>query len=224
MELRGVGLRKAYGESTGRVVALDGVDVEVRPGELLAIRGPSGSGKTTLLHCLAGLATPDAGQVLVDGRDLAALPDDERSTLRGERMGFVFQSLNLLPALTAAENVELPLVLAGVAARDVRSRAAAALADVGLGERGDAYPRQLSGGEQLRVAVARALVTEPEVVWADEPTGALDTEAAAGVLDLLRAAVAGGRSVVMVTHDEDLAAAADRVVALRDGRVVADAG
>jgi putative ABC transport system ATP-binding protein len=217
--LQGVGLRKGYGEGSGRVMALDGADVEVRGGELLAIQGPSGSGKTTLLHCLSGLTAPDEGRVLLEGADLAGLDDDTRTALRAERMAFVFQTLNLLPALTAAENVELPLVLAGVKASEIRERTAVALDGVGLADRADAYPRELSGGEQLRVAIARALISEPDILWADEPTGALDSASAGVVLDLLRSAVADGRTVVMVTHSAELAAAADRVVTMRDGRV-----
>jgi putative ABC transport system ATP-binding protein len=217
--LQGVGLRKTYGEGPGSVVALDGIDVEVRAGELLAVRGPSGSGKTTLLHCLSGLAVPDEGTVRLDGVDLATLDDDERSAVRAERMGFVFQTSNLLPALTAIENVELPLVLGGLGGAAVTDRARTALAEVGLASRAGAHPRELSGGEQLRVAVARALVAEPDILWADEPTGALDTTSAGVVLDLLRAVAAPGRSVVMVTHSVELADAADRVITMRDGRI-----
>src|SRR5687768_5388406 len=202
--LRAEGVVKAYGRGEGRTVALDGVDVVVGPGEFVAVTGPSGSGKTTLLHCLSGIAPVDAGTVVFDGVDLAALDDNARTDLRGERMGFVFQTLNLLPALTVAENVELPLVLRGVLAAEVRERAAAALDSVGLADRARAFPADLSGGQQQRVAIARALVANPAVVWADEPTGALDSAAAAGVLDLLRGA-AGERTVVVVSHEPAVA-------------------
>ena len=220
--VEGRGLVKAYGRASARTTAVDGVDVDVRRGELLAIAGPSGSGKTTLLHLLSGIATPDAGEVVFDGIPLHELGDDARTDLRAERMGFVFQALNLLPALTAGENVELPLVLRGLEAREVRARSTEALDAVGLGDRPKAFPAELSGGEQQRVAIARALVTDPEVLWADEPTGALDSASSAGVLDLLEAAVAGGRTVVVVSHAPDVVARATRIVRLRDGRLDAD--
>jgi putative ABC transport system ATP-binding protein len=213
------GLVKRYGDGSAAVTALDGVDVSVLSGELLAITGRSGSGKTTLLHCLSGITTPDAGTVVFDGTDLTAAGEDARTDLRAQRMAFVFQTLNLLPALTVAENVELPLVLRGLDAADIRQAAGQALHDVGLDGRGGAYPAQLSGGEQQRVAVARALVTEPDVIWADEPTGALDTATATEVTGLLRAAADRGLTVVIVSHAPDVAQLADRVVVLRDGRV-----
>ena len=217
--IRARGLKKAHGSGTGRVVALDGVDIDVRRGELLAVTGRSGSGKTTLLHCLSGLAAVDEGQVLLGEVDIAKLSDDARTELRAKRMSFVFQTLNLLPALTVAENVELPLVLRGEPADAIRTRASAALERVAMADRADSYPAQLSGGEQQRVAVARALVTDPEVIWADEPTGALDTASAAGVLELLRAAADAGSTVVVVSHAAEIADAADRTVVLRDGRL-----
>ena len=217
--LIGEGLCKAYGQGSARAVILDGVDVRVRRGEFVVVTGPSGSGKTTLLHCLSGLATPDAGRVLLDGVDLASLSDDARTDVRAQRMGFVFQTLNLLPALNARENVELPLILAGLRTADVRARAGAALESVGLGDRGPALPAQLSAGEQQRVAVARAVVTDPDVLWADEPTGALDTVSATQVLELLRGQ-AGKRTVVVVSHDPTVAALADSVITVSDGRVV----
>ena len=210
---------KAYGEGTARIVAVDGVDITAARGEFVAITGPSGSGKTTLLHCLAGLTTPDAGRVAFDGTELQGLSDDARTDLRAQRMGFVFQSLNLLPALTVAENVELPLVLRGAEVDTIRSSRARRLGEVGLAGREDARPAQLSGGEQLRVAIARALVTDPDVVWADEPTGALDSVSAREVVALLRTAADNGATIVIVTHDEDIAANADRSVGLIDGRV-----
>lgn len=212
------GLHKTYGTGDARVQALAGVDCDVRVGELLVITGPSGSGKTTLLHCLSGIAVPDDGEVRVDGDDLSAMDDNARAELR-RRFGFCFQTVNLLPALTVAENVQLPLLLAGRAARAVRSRCAELLDRMGVGDRAEAYPAQLSGGQQVRVAIARALVADPAVVWADEPTGALDSDAAEGVLDLLRAVVDDGGTVVVVSHDPQVVDRADRVVRLRDGRV-----
>jgi putative ABC transport system ATP-binding protein len=213
------GLRKSYGSGQARVTALDGVDCDVRAGEFLVITGPSGSGKTTLLHCLSGIATPDSGQVHVDGIDLATLDDDARTDLRQARFGFCFQTLNLLPALTIAENVQLPLVMAGRHADEIRARTTEVLARVGLAGREGAFPADLSGGEQMRVAIARALVNDPEVVWADEPTGALDSAAAAVILTLFRVIVDRGGTVVVVSHDPDVVARADRVVRLRDGRL-----
>ena len=218
--LRAEGVRKTYGAGTGQVVALDGVDMEIGRGEMLAITGRSGSGKTTLLHCLSGLSPVDAGRVLLEDTDLAGLDDDARTALRAQRMGFVFQTLNLLPALTVSENVELPLVLRGRPADVIRGSAAQRLAEVGLADRAGAYPAELSGGEQQRVAIARALSADAEMIWADEPTGSLDSAAAAGVLELLRGATRSGATVVVVTHAADVAAAADRVVELRDGRVL----
>lgn len=214
-----VGLHKSYGAGAARVTALAGVDCEVRAGELLVITGPSGSGKTTLLHCLSGIAVLDSGEVFFDGADLARMDDDERADLRRDRFGFCFQTLNLLPALTVTENVQLPLVLAGMPSDAIRARSAALLDRVGLGERDTAFPAQLSGGEQVRVAIARALANAPAVVWADEPTGALDSAAAARVLDLFREIVDDGATMVVVSHDPEVVARADRVLRLRDGRL-----
>ena len=213
------GIVKGYGTGGAHVTAVQGVDVRIDRGEFVAITGPSGSGKTTLLHCLAGLAAIDSGQVLFDGVALQALDDDARTDLRAQHMGFVFQSLNLIPALTVAENVELPLVLQGADAAAIRAARDHRLGQVGLAGREEAFPSELSGGEQQRVAVARALVTDPAVLWADEPTGALDSAAAQGVVDLLAMAHAGGATVVLVTHDGSVAAAAQRRITLVDGRL-----
>ena len=212
------GISKTYGHGPTAVRAVDHVDLEFASGTWTAVMGPSGSGKSTLLNCAAGLERVDSGQVLLGDVDITGADDDRLSELRRTRVGFVFQSFNLVASLTAAQNVELPLRLAG--RRPSRDRVAAALAAVGLGERAGHRPRQLSGGQQQRVAVARAMVTAPEVLFADEPTGALDSTAARGVLDLLRRAVQEGQTVVMVTHDPAAAARADAVVFLRDGRVV----
>lgn len=223
--VRASGLVKRYATGSGasavRTTALDDVSLELSSGVLACITGPSGSGKTTLLHVLAGLARCDAGTVEVAGNDLAALDDSARADLRRDLMGFVFQRLNLLPALTVGENVALPLLLAGAPRSQVRSRVVEVLEQVGLAGRGPSYPSSLSGGEAQRVAIARAVSSRPRVVWADEPTGALDSSAAVGVLTLLRALVDAGSTVVVVTHDAAVAAAADVEVRLRDGRRVA---
>ena len=216
LEMRG--LTKTYGSGPTAVAALQGVDVAFAPGTFTAVMGPSGSGKSTFLACAAGLDRPTGGQVLVEGVDFTAWDEVRRTTLRRERIGFVFQDFSLVPYLTAAQNVELPLRLAGRRA-DAR-RVASLLAQVGLADRAGHLPSALSGGQQQRVAVARALVTEPGVVLADEPTGALDTTTARSVLRLLRATVDTlGQTVVMVTHDPVAAAYADAVLFLVDGRL-----
>jgi putative ABC transport system ATP-binding protein len=215
---------KSYGSGTAAVTALDGVTAAVGIGELLAITGRSGSGKTTLLHCLSGISTPDAGTVVFDGIDLAAAGESARTELRARRMAFVFQQLNLLPALTVAENVELPLVLRGDNADAIRTASANVLEQVDLDARRDAMPSDLSGGEQQRVAVARALISEPDIIWADEPTGALDTTMSTDIVKLLRLAVDAGRTVVVVSHSSDVADVADRVLVMSDGRITAAEG
>jgi putative ABC transport system ATP-binding protein len=213
------GLTKRHGRGAAAVVALDDVTVGFEPGTFTAIMGPSGSGKSTLLQCAAGLDRPDAGTVEIDGVALDGLGEAARAKLRRERIGFVFQAFNLLPALTAEQNVGLPLRLAGrrVPRRELR----AALAGVGLEDRAGHRPSELSGGQQQRVAIARALVTRPSVLFADEPTGALDTASARTALKMLRALCdRDGQTIVMVTHDAVAAANADRVVFLADGRIV----
>jgi putative ABC transport system ATP-binding protein len=214
-------VRRVFGEGEAAVTALDGVTVEFPAGGLTAIMGPSGSGKSTLMHILAGLDRPTSGTVVIDGVDLAGLDDSELTELRRDNVGFVFQFFNLLPVLDARENILLPLKLAG---RDAdQARFDRLVAAVGLGDRLDHRPAQLSGGQQQRVAIARALMSEPAVVFADEPTGNLDSHASEEVLGLLRTAVDGlGQTVVMVTHDAAAAAVADRVLVLVDGRIVHD--
>ena len=217
------GVRKVYRTGSGEVPALVDLDLTVRRGELVAVMGPSGSGKTTLLNCLSGLDDIDAGTVVVDGHDLFAMRDAERTEHRARSMGFVFQAFNLIPVFTAEENVELPLLLCGVKATEARERAREMLARVGLGHRERHRPNELSGGEQQRVTIARALVGRPAIVWADEPTGNLDTSMAAQVMDLLRALNSDdGQTIVLVTHDAGIGASCGRVVRMRDGRIVSD--
>jgi putative ABC transport system ATP-binding protein len=217
VELRAVA--RTYGAGERAVTALDGVDVAIAPATFTAVMGPSGSGKSTLLHCAAGLDRATAGEVLIDGVATGGLSERALTRLRRERVGFVFQAFNLIAALTAAQNVTLPLRLAG--RKPAPGAVRAMLAEVGLADRAGHRPSELSGGQQQRVAIARALVTRPAVLFADEPTGALDAASSREVLRLLRAAVdQHGQTVVMVTHDPFAAAHADRVLFLADGRVV----
>ena len=207
-------VRKSFGRGP-RGLVLDGLDLAVPRGEFLAVRGESGIGKSTLLNLIAGLDRPDAGRVVVDGVDLAGLDDDALTRLRRERIGFVFQAFHVLPYLTVAQNVALPLALLGRSDATAAARVGEMLAAVGLAERGDALPRELSGGEVQRVAIARALVHRPAVVLADEPTGNLDPASGAQVIALLRDAVKdAGATAVLVTHSSTAAAAADRVLVL----------
>jgi putative ABC transport system ATP-binding protein len=211
---------KTYG---GRVPvpALSGVDLTVEKGEMVAIMGPSGCGKTTLLNCLSGLDHFDGGDVLIEGVSLNAMTDRHRTDHRARRMGFVFQFYNLIPVLTSAENIELPLLVTGVAAKVARQRAIAALEMVGLAGRADHVPEELSGGERQRVTIARSLVNEPALVWADEPTGDLDSEKAIEVVQLMRSLnEERGLSFVIVTHDIAVGRATDRIIRMLDGRVV----
>jgi putative ABC transport system ATP-binding protein len=212
---------KEYARGHQSIRALDGVSLSIEPGELLCIMGPSGSGKSTLLHLLGGLDRPTAGRIVVGGRDLVALSDEELTSFRRYQVGFVFQFFNLLPTLSAWENVAVPRLLDGQRLARSRDEAVALLEQVGLGERIDHRPAELSGGEMQRVAIARALINSPSLVLADEPTGNLDSRSGDVVLNLLRASAVGdGRALVLVTHDEHVAAVADRVVELGDGRVV----
>jgi putative ABC transport system ATP-binding protein len=212
------GISRIYGRGPAAVRAVDDVTLEFPRAGWTAVMGPSGSGKSTLLHCAAGLERVDQGRVIVGDTDITAARDRDLTALRRTRIGFVFQSFNLIGSLTAEQNVALPLRLAG--RRPKRSQVRATLASVGLADRAKHRPRELSGGQQQRVAIARAMVTRPDVLFADEPTGALDSTAARTVLDLLRAMADAGQSIVMVTHDPGAAARADTVVFLRDGRVV----
>ncbi len=215
------GLTKTYGDGPAAVHALDGIDLDLAPGRFTAVMGPSGSGKSTLMHCLAGLDRPTDGSIVVDGTDLTRLGDDDLTRFRRDRLGFVFQAFNLLPMLTARQNIVLPIELAG---RRLDATAATRLDQVvdvlGLADRLDHRPGELSGGQQQRVAIARALVGDASIVFADEPTGNLDSTASAEVLSYLRRSVRElGRTVVMVTHELDAAAYADDVVVLADGRI-----
>jgi putative ABC transport system ATP-binding protein len=211
---------RSYGEGAAEVRALDGVDLEVEAGALVAVMGPSGSGKSTLLMIAGSLETPTSGEVLVEGQALGPMAAGERARLRRRSIGYVFQDFNLLAGLTALENVTLPLELDGTPLRVARRAARAALGELGVGERADRFPDELSGGERQRVAIARAVVGDRRLLLADEPTGALDSVNGEGVMRLLLAACRRGVAGVVVTHDAQLAAWADRVVFLRDGRVV----
>jgi putative ABC transport system ATP-binding protein len=216
-------VRKVYRTGEIEVEALADLDLTVHQGEMVAVMGPSGSGKTTLLNCLSGLDDIDAGRVLVAGRDLFAMSDAARTTHRATSMGFIFQAYNLIPVFTAVENVELPLLLGGAGAKEARRRAVEMLERVGLGHRTGHRPGELSGGEQQRVTVARALASKPAIVWADEPTGNLDTQMATQVVDLLHELnQVDGQTIVLVTHDPVIGGSAGRLIRMRDGRLVGD--
>jgi putative ABC transport system ATP-binding protein len=211
-------LTRIYASDAGPVPALRGVDLTIAPGAYLAIMGPSGSGKTTLMNLLGLLDSPTGGHLSLEGRDVTHLSADARAAIRNSRIGFVFQNYSLLPRWTAIENVELPLVYAGLRPSERLGRAQEMLAAVGLGHRMEHWPTRLSGGEQQRVAIARAMVTRPALVLADEPTGALDSETGAQIMGVLRRFNEMGTTIVLVTHDPKVAAEASRTVRMRDGR------
>jgi putative ABC transport system ATP-binding protein len=213
---------KAYGSGDALVTAVAGLDLRIERGEFVVVAGPSGSGKTTLLQLLGALDRPTAGSIAFEGRDLAALGDSELARLRRETLGFVFQQFNLIPTLTAAQNVEVAMAPGPLGRSERRERAARLLERVGLGARAGHLPSQLSGGEQQRVAIARALANEPDVVLADEPTGNLDSTTGDEIMGLLRGLWADGLTVVLITHDPAIAGTAPRVVRLRDGRIPRD--
>jgi putative ABC transport system ATP-binding protein len=217
LELRQVS--KVYGQDAAEVHALRDVDLEVDPGTMVAVMGPSGSGKSTLLTIAGSLEEPTSGQVLVAGQDLATMSRNDKARLRRQSIGYVFQDFNLLPGLTAAENVALPLELDGISARKARVAGLRALTDLGLADRASNYPDQLSGGERQRVAIARALVNRPELLLCDEPTGNLDSATAAVVLDLLDELNAAGQCVIVITHSPEVAGRARRGVQIHDGHL-----
>jgi len=219
VEARGV--RKTYRLGGVEVAALRGADLTINRGEMVAIMGPSGCGKTTLLNCLSGLDEVDSGEILIEGVSIRHLSDRERTRYRARRMGFVFQFYNLLGVLTAVENVEMPLLLSGVPGKQARKKALALLALVGLAERARHTPEELSGGERQRVTIARALVNDPAIVWADEPTGDLDSATAADVMDLMRRLnEEQGITFAIVTHDIAVGRRADKIIRMMDGQVV----
>jgi ABC-type lipoprotein export system ATPase subunit len=218
--VRARGLRKHYGRGEGLVRAVDGVDLDVAPGETVAVMGPSGCGKSTLLHLLGGLERPSGGEVWLGGRRIDELSEKALARIRRHAIGFVFQAFHLMDELTALENVELPALLAGRSPHAARDRAADLLEQVGLTDRGDHLPSALSGGQRQRVAIARALSNEPLVVLADEPTGNLDSAATLDVLRLLDSLRSAGQTLLIVTHDSRIAATADRLISMRDGALV----
>ena len=216
-------LEKTYAAGGTTVHALRGVDLRIPRGEMVAVMGPSGCGKTTLLNCLSGLDEFDSGEVLVGGESISGMSDRRRTRFRAERMGFVFQTYNLIPVLSAVENVELPLLVAGVRSKEARGRALSVLRMVGLADQVNKRPNEMSGGQQQRVTVARSLVNEPAIVWADEPTGALDSETSAEIMDLLVYLNQEKRQTfVLVTHDISVARRARRLVRMRDGKIESD--
>ena len=216
-------IHKTYDTGTVQVSALRGVDLNVKRGEMVAIMGPSGCGKTTLLNCVSGLDEVDSGTVTIEGVVLHEMPDDQRSDYRARRMGFVFQLYNLLPVLSSVENVEMPLLISGIGAGEARSRSMEALEMVGLADRAVHVPSELSGGQRQRVTIARALINRPAIVWADEPTGDLDSETATDIMDLMcELNRTNGQTFIIVTHSREVGDRADRIVWMRDGRIVDD--
>ena len=214
---------KTYAANGVRVHALRGVDLSIQRGEMVAVMGPSGCGKTTLLNCLSGLDGFDGGEVLIGGESISGMSDRKRTRFRAHKMGFIFQTYNLIPVLSAVENVELPLLVAGAKLREARRRAMSVLETVGVPEQAHKRPNEMSGGQQQRVTVARALVNTPAIVWADEPTGALDSETSAEIVELLvRLNKERGQTFVLVTHDASVARRAHRIVRMRDGRIEGD--
>ena len=216
-------LWKVYDTGTNRVEALRKVSVSLTPGEMVAVMGPSGCGKTTLLNCLSGLDEISSGEVLIHGQPLSQMSDYDLTSLRGSQLGFIFQSFNLLPVLTAVENVELPLLMAGSSPREAREKALEALDAVGLGDRDGHLPAELSGGQQQRVTIARSFVHDPAVIFADEATGNLDSQTSDEIIDLLLSLNAErGVTMLLVTHDSEIAARCSRVLVMQDGRIVED--
>ena len=220
--IRLAGITREYVMGSEKVLALRGVDLEIQRNEYVAIMGPSGSGKSTMMNMLGCLDTPSGGQYWLNGHEVSTMADDDLARVRNREIGFVFQTFNLLPRATALANVELPLVYAGVSTRERKRRAEAALERVGLGNRMDHRPNELSGGQRQRVAIARALVNEPSILLADEPTGNLDSATSVEIMRVFGNLHAQGQTVILVTHEPDIAAHAHRVVVLRDGKVDSD--
>ena len=220
--IRVTNLKREYQMGTERVRALQGVDISIHRNEYVAIMGPSGSGKSTLMNLIGCLDTPSAGEYWLNGLEVSTMGDDELARVRNREIGFVFQTFNLLPRASALHNVELPLVYAGVKARTRRERAAEALTRVGLGDRMDHRPNELSGGQRQRVAIARALVNEPSILLADEPTGNLDSTTSEEIMAVFEELHGQGQTVIMVTHERDIAAHAHRIVTLKDGLIHSD--
>ena len=221
VEARGV--EKEYAAGGVRVRALRGVDLSVSRGEMVAVMGPSGCGKTTLLNCLSGLDEFDGGEVLIGGESISGMSDRRRTRFRAERMGFIFQTYNLIPVLSAVENIELPLLVAGKKPKKASQWAQEAIEMVGLADQAKKRPAEMSGGQQQRITVARSLVNSPAIVWADEPTGALDSETSKGIMDLLvRMNEQEQQTFVLVTHEAAVAARAHRTIRMRDGRIASD--
>jgi len=216
------GLWKIYEMGDEKVQAVRGIDLEIKNGEMVAIMGPSGCGKTTLLNILSGIDDPSAGQVMVSGKPLFGISDDERTDLRGTEMGFIFQKFHLLDVMNAVENVEIPLLLLGMNPDEARTKANAALTKVGLGDRSDHRPAELSGGQQQRVSIARALVHNPSVILCDEPTGNLDSTTSGQVMDLLAELNEAGSTLVIVTHDNEIAERCSRIIRIIDGRILSE--
>ena len=216
------GLWKLYEMGEETVQAVRGIDLEIKAGEMVAIMGPSGCGKTTLLNMLSGIDDPSAGQVMVAGKPLFGISDDERTDIRGSQMGFVFQKFYLIEVLSSVENVEIPLMMQGISAEACRSQALEALERVGLGDRGAHRPAELSGGQQQRVAIARSFVHQPAVILCDEPTGNLDGKTSDQIMDLLCELNLNGATLVIVTHDADVAAKCSRIVEIVDGRILGE--
>lgn len=214
-----VNISKIYRTGAVAVKALDGVSLTVQPGEMVAIMGPSGSGKTTLMNIIGCLDVPTEGRYLLEGKEVSRLKEDELAEIRNKKIGFVFQNFNLLPRLTALENVELPLIYRGMGAAERRERAEKALSMVGLADRMHHRPSELSGGQQQRVAIARALASDPPIILADEPTGNLDSRAGAEVMAILKELNRNGKTVILITHDSQIANQAGRIIRIRDGRI-----
>jgi len=215
---------KIYRMGASEVHALNGISIHVRPGEFVAIVGPSGSGKSTLMNMIGCLDTPTSGKYFLDGREVSKLKDDALAEVRNKKIGFIFQSFNLLPKLTAIENVELPLIYMGIGRRERHRIAAEALERVGLGDRGHHKPSELSGGQQQRVAIARALAGRPPIILADEPTGALDSKSGTEIIKMMHELNSEGKTIVLITHDNNIASQAQRIIRIQDGKVIEDSG